>query len=84
MLTSLGFDITNNHAFRMSLNSNVLAGKLNLPVAKRAELLGHSVETNMMYYTYATKDDMDDLVDMFNSRGEVSPKISKIHKRKEP
>ena len=74
LLTSLGFSITNNHAFRMSLNSIVLAGKLNLPVAKRAELLGHSVETNMMYYTYATKDDMDDLVDLFNDNGEVSPR----------
>ena len=58
----------------MSLNSNVLAGKLNLPVAKRAELLGHSVETNMKYYTYATKDAMDDLVDLFNAETEVSPK----------
>lgn len=67
LLKSLGFNITNNHAFRMSLNSNVLAGKLNLPVAKRAELLGHSVETNMKYYTYATKDDMDDLVSMFDN-----------------
>ena len=88
MLTSLGFNITNNHAFRMSLNSNVLAGKLNLPVAKRAELLGHSVETNMMYYTYATKDDMDDLVDMFNTRGAVSPrshlKLLDFEQRKKP
>ena len=74
MLNSLGFEITNNHAFRMSLNSNVLAGKLNLPVAKRAELLGHSVETNMAYYTYATKDDMDDLVDLFDSETQVSPR----------
>ncbi|MBQ7076888.1 MAG: hypothetical protein IJM91_01985 [Lachnospiraceae bacterium] len=38
------------------------------------EPLGHSVETNMMYYTYATKDDMDDLVDLFNDNGEVSPR----------
>ena len=28
----------------------------------------------MMYYTYATKDDMDDLVDMFIDNGEISPK----------
>lgn len=88
MLKSLGFDITNNHAFRMSLNSNVLAGKLNLPVAKRAELLGHSVETNMKYYTYATKDDMDDLVDLFNVETEVSPwshqNVVDFDKRKKP
>ena len=72
----------------MSLNSNVLAGKLNLPVAKRAELLGHSVETNMKYYTYATKDDMDDLVDLFNVETEVSPwshqNVVDFDKRKKP
>lgn len=88
MLTSLGFEITNNHAFRMSLNSNILAGKLNLPVAKRAELLGHSVETNMKYYTYASKDDMDDLVDLFNAETEVSPRshqnVIDFDKRKKP
>lgn len=88
MLKSLGFEITNNHAFRMSLNSNILAGKLNLPVAKRAELLGHSVETNMKYYTYATKDDMDDLVNLFNVETEVSPRshqnVIDFGKRKKP
>lgn len=88
MLTSLGFNITNNHAFRMSLNSNILAGKLNLPTAKRAELLGHSVETNMAYYTYATKDDMDDLINLFDSEIQVSPrshqKVITFEQRKSP
>lgn len=88
MLKSLGFEITNNHAFRMSLNSNILAGKLNLQVAKRAELLGHSVETNRKYYTYATKDDMDDLVNLFNVEAEVSPRshqnVIDFDKRKKP
>lgn len=88
MLKSLGFDITNNHAFRMSLNSNVLAGEFNLPVAKRAELLGHSVETNEKYYTYSPKDDMDDLIALFNARGEVSPrshlKVVNFTKEKSP
>ncbi len=70
----MGYDITNNHAFRMSLNSNVLDAKLHLPVAKRAELLGHSVETNLKYYTYAEKQDMDDLVALFDS---VAPKPAK-------
>ena len=81
LLASMGYDITNNHAFRMSLNSNVLDAKLHLPVAKRAELLGHSVETNLKYYTYASKGDMDDLVNLFDSEGlkpaktlEVSPR----------
>ena len=67
LLASMGYDITNNHAFRMSLNSNVLDAKLHLPVAKRAELLGHSVEVNLKYYTYAEKQDMDDLVALFDS-----------------
>ncbi len=67
LLRSLGFEVTNNHAFRMSLNSNILDAKLRLPVAKRAELLGHSVETNLKYYTHPVKDDMADLVDLFDS-----------------
>lgn len=81
LLKSLNYNVTNNHAFRMSLNSNVLSAKLGLPAAKRAELLGHSVETNLRYYTYATKDSMDDLVDLFDSNNqepaetlEVSPR----------
>ena len=73
MLKSLSFELTNNHAFRMSLNRNILAGEFNLCSARRAELLGHSEETNEKYYTYAPKDDMNDLVAMFNARGEVSP-----------
>ena len=72
----------------MSLNSNILAGKLNLPAAKRAKLLGHSVETNLKYYTYATKDDMDDLVNLFNVETEVSPRshqnVIDFGKRKKP
>jgi len=73
LLKSMGYSITNNHAFRMTLNSNILAGKLDLPVAKRAELLGHSVETNLAYYTYATKNDMDNFVYLFDN-GQVTPK----------
>lgn len=63
---SLGFDVTNNHALRMSLNSNIFIAKLNLPVTKRAELLGHSTEANLKYYTFATKDDNEELLDKFN------------------
>ncbi|BCK00733.1 hypothetical protein bsdcttw_37730 [Anaerocolumna chitinilytica] len=47
----MGFNITNNHAFRMTLNSNYFIGVLNLDVRERASLLGHSVETNQAYYT---------------------------------
>ena len=74
LLASMSYDVTNNHAFRMSLNSNVLDAKLHLPAAKRAELLGHSVETNLKYYTYAEKQDMDDLVELFDS---AAPKPAK-------
>jgi hypothetical protein len=55
--------------------------------------LGHSVETNLRYYTYATKDSMDDLVDLFDSNCqepaetlEVSPRSHQnvvIFKQKE-
>ena len=82
LMERYGLSITNNHAFKMSLNSNVLTGKLNLPVAKRAELLRHNVETNMKYYTYATKDDMNDLVDLFNAGTEVPPKCHKFWQKK--
>ncbi len=52
---SRGFDITNNHAFRMSLNSNVLI-PMGISVADRAAMLGHSIETNLKYYSFAQKD----------------------------
>ena len=95
LLKGMGFEVTNNHAFRMSLNSNVLDAKLHLPVAKRAELLGHSVETNLKYYTYASKDDLDDLVELFDQEGlkgaeklEVSPrshpKVVNFRNKKSP
>lgn len=34
---------------------------------------GYSAETNIKYYTYASKDNMDDLVNLFNAATEVSP-----------
>ena len=49
---SLGFNVTNNHAFRMSLNSNVLI-PLGIDAPVRAKLLGHTVEVNLANYTYA-------------------------------
>ncbi len=81
LLKSMGYDVTNNHAFRMSLNSNVLSAKLNLPVAKRAELLGHSVETNLRYYTFATKDNMDDIVDLFDLHSSDMSKLLEVSPR---
>lgn len=67
MLKSLNFPITNNHAFRMSLNSNVLI-PLGIPVTDRANLLGHSVETNIKYYSFAGKDNLDDICNMLNNQ----------------
>ncbi|SDI51805.1 Phage integrase family protein [Pseudobutyrivibrio sp. 49] len=52
LMRSMGYSVTNNHAFRMSLNSNILIPK-GIPVADRARLLGHSVETNLRHYSYA-------------------------------
>lgn len=63
---SLGMTVTNNHAFRMSLNSNVLI-PAGLPVTERARLLGHSVETNLKYYSFAGKDNLQELCDLLNS-----------------
>ncbi len=63
MLKSLGMSVTNNHAFRMSLNSNVLEPN-GVPPADRASLLGHSVETNLKHYTYSRKNNLDYLRDV--------------------
>ena len=64
---SLGFQVTNNHAFRMSLNSNVFI-PLGIPVTERARLLGHSVETNEKYYSYARKNSMQDICALLNGQ----------------
>ncbi len=68
---ALGLNVTNNHAFRMSLNSNVLI-PLGIPVTERAQLLGHSVETNQKYYSYAQKDSKDQICALLNSQ--VTPR----------
>lgn len=59
-MRALGFDITNNHAFRMSLNSNVLVPS-GLSPAERAYILGHSMETNERYYTHTRKEQAADI-----------------------
>ena len=64
---SLGFQVTNNHTFRMSLNSNVFI-PLGIPVTERARLLGHSVETNEKYYSYARKNSMQDICALLNGQ----------------
>ncbi len=66
MLKSLGLEVTNNHAFRMSLNSNKLI-PLGLTPVERAQLLGHSVETNLKHYTYSMKDNLDHLREVLSA-----------------
>ena len=65
MLTSLGLSVTNNHAFRMSLNSNVFIPK-GLDTGDRAALLGHSIATNLNYYSFSRKDRITELVDILS------------------
>lgn len=62
----LGLKVTNNHAFRKALNTNVFVAN-NIPVTKRAKLLGHSVETNERYYSCARYDDMDDVKELLKT-----------------
>ena len=51
----LGFHITNNHALRMSLNSNVLI-PAGFDDQQRAYLLGHSVRTNLQFYSHTRRE----------------------------
>ena len=55
---SKGFKVTNNHALRMSLNSNVLI-PMGITAADRAAMLGHSVQTNLLFYSYEQKNYLD-------------------------
>ena len=45
----LGYDITNNHAFRKGFNMKMMDMGLN--VADRSAILGHSAEVNLRNYT---------------------------------
>lgn len=62
----LGLKLTNNHAFRIALNSYVFI-PAGVEVSERARILGHSVETNLKYYTFAKKDYLDDVADKLNA-----------------
>ncbi len=70
-MRSLGLPVTHNHALRMSLNSNVFIGIYNLPETVRAALLGHSIETNLYYYSHAPKDNMAELKALFDGTSEL-------------
>ncbi len=62
---SLGFKVHDNHALRKSLNSNVLI-PLGISAADRAAMLGHSIETNLRYYSFAQKNYLTDVRDRLN------------------
>ena len=70
---SKNFNVTNNHALRMSLNSNVLIPK-GITVADRAAMLGHSIETNLRYYSFAQKDYLDNVRAILDSEDVEEPK----------
>ena len=61
----MGYEITNNHAFRMSLNSNVFI-PLGLPVTQRAYLLGHSVEVNERKYSHSRTESLVDIKEILD------------------
>ncbi|MCR5144153.1 MAG: hypothetical protein K6B67_02450 [Lachnospiraceae bacterium] len=48
----LHLKLSNNHNFRIALNSYVLIPK-GLPAPERARILGHTVETNLKHYTFS-------------------------------
>ncbi len=50
----LGYNISNNHAFRKGFNMWMLSNGLN--VAERAKILGHSTAVNLSRYTVTTDD----------------------------
>ena len=92
LMRSAGMSVTNNHALRMSLNSNVFIGRCDLPVTERARLLGHSVETNLRHYSFASKDGLKDVKALLNQQSkQVTPwspqnvvKFEDYAKRKTP
>ena len=51
-MEKLKLKLSNNHAFRIALNSYVLI-PMGLEASERARILGHSVETNLKHYTFS-------------------------------
>lgn len=50
----------------MSLNSNVFI-PMGISVSDRAALLGHFIETNLKYYSFASKDHLTNARNILNS-----------------
>ncbi|MBE6014242.1 MAG: hypothetical protein E7241_02585 [Lachnospiraceae bacterium] len=60
----------------MALNSYVYT-PMGLPASERARILGHSVETNLRFYTFARTDDYIDVlnnkINSFNAENRIKP-----------
>ena len=50
---------------------------MGLPASERARILGHSVETNLRFYTFARTDDyidvLNDRINSFNAERRIKP-----------
>lgn len=55
---------TNNHAFRMAVNTKLI--EMGVDSAKRALILGHSVETNERHYSLTDRRMLEDLENIFS------------------
>lgn len=60
---SLGVSTTNNHAFRMALNTQMMDTTLNL--VQRSLLLGHSPEVNQRFYSNTDKRQLDSIYEAY-------------------
>ncbi len=68
----LGLGLSNNHAFRIALNSYVLI-PMGLNPAERARILGHSVKTNLENYTFSRdKEYLHEIGDMWDAFNEAN------------
>lgn len=67
--------LSNNHVFRMALNSYVYV-PMGVPITERAKLLGHSVDTNLKHYTFARSDEylneLGEMINTFNAKERVT------------
>lgn len=70
----------------MSLNSNVLL-PMGVSVADRAAMLGHSIQTNLMFYSFAQKDYLDNVRELLDSQyenDEGTPEFDPFSKKRKP
>lgn len=58
-----GYSVTNNHAFRIALNNNVLIPN-GFNLNQRSAIMGHTEEVNLRNYTYYRDDQFDEIQDL--------------------